>query len=452
MRFVFKRIGPLRTGCPNWKLTNQRAFLRDVPRLLNAPEPRPPAAPAAASKAAPATAPEADEDGQRFRGTPAAFGDEDPAPTRCYATWLEVELAACASMEEAGLVPQGTAAVIRDKARRARSRADRRDRANDHEARRHRVPHARRGARRRRGALPPPRHDVERRGRLQASRCSSCPRVRPAPRAHGCVRRGARAARARARRDADDRPQPRHPRRADHVRRRARRTPRRGAARSRSPRRRARRDRDRQDRGRGWHVRAPHADDRGARARIARPRRRDGLDTGRRARSARRVLLRARRRRRGHRAARDQRASLAAHRGGRGRGALHERPKGLERDAPQAEPHREREPVRPRARRPRRCDARARGRRAVARAGHLALVGRARHRPRRDDRARLHARARDGARRRARRVPRGAQAKPRCCWNGPLFSQPGGAPRADRPEETSRASAARSSCSAARWT
>ncbi|HEY4116866.1 MAG TPA: adenylosuccinate lyase [Byssovorax sp.] len=48
------------------------------------------------------------------RYTPAAFGELWSSATR-YATWLDVELAACASMEEEGLVPSGTAALIRGK-------------------------------------------------------------------------------------------------------------------------------------------------------------------------------------------------------------------------------------------------------------------------------------------------------------------------------------------------
>jgi len=37
------------------------------------------------------------------------------SPARRFAVWLEVELAACESMEEAGLVPRGTAAELREK-------------------------------------------------------------------------------------------------------------------------------------------------------------------------------------------------------------------------------------------------------------------------------------------------------------------------------------------------
>ena len=84
-------------------------------------------------------------------------------------------------------------------------------------------------------------------------------------------------------------------------------------------------------------------------------------------------------------------------------------PEGLVGDAAQAEPGRRRAHLRARARRPRRRGRRPRERRALARARHLALVGRARRHPRRVPRARLHARplrvARGGARR-----PRGADA------------------------------------------
>ena len=61
---------------------------------------------------------------------------------------------------------------------------------------------------------------------------------------------------------------------------------------------------------------------------------------------------------RGHRALRHQRAPLAAHRGRRGRRVLQPGPEGLERDAAQAQPRAHREPVRPGARRARRRGAR----------------------------------------------------------------------------------------------
>jgi adenylosuccinate lyase len=48
------------------------------------------------------------------RYTPADFA-ELWSPARRFAVWLEVELAACDAMEEAGVVPRGTAAAIRGK-------------------------------------------------------------------------------------------------------------------------------------------------------------------------------------------------------------------------------------------------------------------------------------------------------------------------------------------------
>jgi len=48
------------------------------------------------------------------RYTPADFA-ELWSPARRYAVWLEVELAACQAMEEAGVVPAGTAAALRAK-------------------------------------------------------------------------------------------------------------------------------------------------------------------------------------------------------------------------------------------------------------------------------------------------------------------------------------------------
>jgi adenylosuccinate lyase len=48
------------------------------------------------------------------RYTPAAFA-ELWSPERRFATWLEVELAACEALEEAGVVPRGVAGSIRDR-------------------------------------------------------------------------------------------------------------------------------------------------------------------------------------------------------------------------------------------------------------------------------------------------------------------------------------------------
>ena len=84
--------------------------------------------------------------------------------------------------------------------------------------------------------------------------------------------------------------------------------------------------------------------------------------------------------------------SPRADRGSRGRGAVRPRSEGLIGDAAQAQPDRRRAHLRAGARRPRRSSRRARERRAVARARHLALVRRAGRRARCLPGARLHAR------------------------------------------------------------
>ena len=88
---------------------------------------------------------------------------------------------------------------------------------------------------------------------------------------------------------------------------------------------------------------------------------------------------------------RDRGPPPAAHRGARGAGAVPRRPEGLLGDAPQAQPDQERADLRPRARAARQRPGRARERRAVARARHLPLLGRARDPARLDDPARLPA-------------------------------------------------------------
>ena len=110
---------------------------------------------------------------------------------------------------------------------------------------------------------------------------------------------------------------------------------------------------------------------------------RAGLDPGHPARPPRDVLRHAGRHRQLDRAAGDRSPPSAAHRSARGRGIFLARPEGLERDAAQAQPGADREPHRPRPHGPRRGDAGAGECRAVARARHLALLGRALHRPRR---------------------------------------------------------------------
>ena len=93
------------------------------------------------------------------------------------------------------------------------------------------------------------------------------------------------------------------------------------------------------------------------------------------------------------RAVGDRNSPSPAHRSARGRGIFFARAEGQLGDAAQAQPRAERESDGPRPDDPRLCLARDGGCRLVARARHIAFVGRAVHRARRDDHARLRARA-----------------------------------------------------------
>ena len=113
-------------------------------------------------------------------------------------------------------IPKSAAKAVWD-AGQVRGRADRRDRARD-QARRHRLPDQPRRACRPRGALRPPGHDL-------VGRARHLPRRPAHPAPPTCcspistrVLAALKRARDRAQADADDRPQPRHPCRADDVR------------------------------------------------------------------------------------------------------------------------------------------------------------------------------------------------------------------------------------------
>ena len=156
--------------------------------------------------------------------------------------------------------------------------------------------------------------------------------------------------------------------------------------------RRPARDRDLRDLRRGRHLRQYRPVRRSIRRRKARPRAGAGLDAGDPARPARGVFHGAGADRRRHRAAGDRIPPSAAHRTARGRGVFcAEGQKGSS-----AMPHK-RNPVLsenltgPRAADPLARDPGAGKRRAVARARHLAFLGRAHHRAGRDDRARFRA-------------------------------------------------------------
>ena len=162
--------------------------------------------------------------------------------------------------------------------------------------------------------------------------------------------------------------------------------------------------------------------------------RRPGQHPDRPARPARGAARRDRHPRRLARALRDRDPQPPAHRDRRAPGAVQGRPEGLERDAPQAQP----DPVRadrragPAAARLR--PHRPRGPAALARARHQPLERRAGHPARRDDRARLHARADDRAGRGARRPLRADAREHRA---RPRASTPAAA-RAGRPRRERR--------------
>ena len=177
------------------------------------------------------------------------------APETRFRIWFEIEAHAAAAMAEIGVIPQGRRQghLGQGQQGHVRHRPHRRDRAGD-QARRHRLPDASRRARRPRSALRAPGHDLLRRARHLPQRAAHARRRPPDRRPRPAARR-AEAARARAQADADHRPQPRHPRRADHVRAEARLRLRRVRARQGAHDRGAQGDRDLRDLGRGRHLR-----------------------------------------------------------------------------------------------------------------------------------------------------------------------------------------------------
>ena len=311
-----------------------------------------------------------------------------------YDIWLRIELAACEEMEAAGTVPRGHRGRRAGQGRRQAERgAHPRARGAD-APRRDRLSDPRRGAGGRAGALAAPGHDVI--GR--AGRGAGDPAVRGDRPDPGRARQAARRLPSRARR----RSAPRRPSAA-----RTASTP------SRSP--------------PAWcsPASSPSSGARGARWSRRAPRSPSARSPARSAPTptSTRRSRRARWRKLGLRpevvptqiVARDRHAAyfaalarvgtarrtpgadgapLAAHRGRRGDRGLRQGTEGLVGDAAQEEPDPVGEPVRAGAPA---AQLRARGgreRRAVARARHLALVGRAGDRPRRDRPVRLHGPAR----------------------------------------------------------
>ena len=313
-------------------------------------------------------------------------------PQTRFKIWFEIEAHAADAHGRTRRHPQGSREddLGQGQERHLRRRADRRDRARD-QARRHRLPDPSGRNRRPRGALRAPGHDLLRRARHLPQRAAH-PRRRHPDRRRRQGAGGAEEARLRAQDDADHRPLPRHPCRAGDVRAQARLRLCGIFPRPRAPGRRPQGSRDLRDLGRRRHLRA----DRSARRRACRQG--DGagagadLDPGDPARPPRDVFCDARRDRLLGRAARDRNPPSAAHRSAGSRGVLLRGPEGLVGDAAQAQSGAVGKPHRPRAHGARLCDAGDGKRRAVARARHLALLGRAHDRARRHGDARFRAR------------------------------------------------------------
>ena len=255
------------------------------------------------------------------------------SPENRFRLWFEIEALVAEAMARLGTIPESAAAHHpragcgpRCPHHAGRPRPHRRDRAGD-PPRRHRLPDlAGRGDRpglpfrasgpdqqRRAGHLPVGADDSG--GRPAAAR-----RGRRAGRPEG--------ARLRAQIHPDHRPQPRHPRRAHHVRPEARRPLCRVRPQPRPAGDGPRRDCRGGDQRRGRHLRPCRSAHRGVRGRAARPAARAGLDPGDPARPPCGVLLRPGGDRQRHRAAGHRDPPSATHRSAGGGGILPPRPEG----------------------------------------------------------------------------------------------------------------------------
>ena len=304
--------------------------------------------------------------------------------------WLEVELAATETLADAGIVPREAAAKLRERARIDVARI------NEIEAK--------------------VRHDViaftiavqETVGDPEAARwlhygltsndvvdTAQALLIREASQLiekdHRAIRRSARKARVGIQGHARNRPNARHPRRADHFRAENSELVRRKSPRCRALRSRRARDGCRENFRRGRHVHAPRPRNRAENLPASRPGHRSDHLAGDRARPPRAISFGARDRRRVARARGDRNSPPAAHRSARSRGAFWRRAARQLGDAAQAQSRVERADLRARARGPGELDGVAREYRAVARARHLAQLGRARDSSRFDDPRRLYA-------------------------------------------------------------
>jgi adenylosuccinate lyase len=221
------------------------------------------------------------------RYTPDDFASSG-RPSESFAVWLEVELAACEAMEEARLVPPGTARHSRPEARLVPARIDEIERTVKHDVIAF-LTHVEELA----GIEARWLH----RGMTSSDVLDSSLAILLRDAADLLLARtdsllaALAKPRARAREDADDRAQPRHLRGARHVRPRARRASRGDRARPVRLERARREIARRQDRRRRRDLRAPVTRDRGTALASLGLRAGDREHAGRLARSAR-VLLR----------------------------------------------------------------------------------------------------------------------------------------------------------------
>ena len=145
------------------------------------------------------------------------------SPETKFRIWFEIEAHAADALAELGVIPKAAAAKVWEKGRHAQFDIDayRRDRARG-EARCHRVPDASFGDRRAGSALRASGHDVIGRARHLPVGAAAARRRYPDRRCR-CAAGRAEAPRAGAQAHRHHRPQPRHPCRANYLRRQARR-------------------------------------------------------------------------------------------------------------------------------------------------------------------------------------------------------------------------------------
>ena len=335
------------------------------------------------------------------------------SPETRFRIWFEIEAHAADAMAELGIIPKEAAKTIWAKGKSATfdiARIEEIERETKHDVVAF-LTHL--GGNRRAGsALRAPGHDLLGRAR-HLPQCAARARRRSSHRRRGEAQRRARAPRARVQIHADDRPLARHPRRADDLRAQACLCLCRVRPRQSAPESGARRGRDLRDLRRGRHLRASRSAGRSACGESDGAVGRADLHAGHPARPPCHVFRHARRRRRLGRAAGDRNPPPAAHRSAGGGGVFLGRAERLLGHAAQAQSGAVGESGRACAHGARLCDAGDGGRRALARARHLAFLGRAHDRARRDGDARFRAGPARRHHRQADRLSRQHAQKPR---------------------------------------